>query len=245
MVYINVCDAVQPNTFLTRRWREFKAGEKQNIYVQMPLTGRAIVVSIFENPNEPNANVSFSVDVSRCRLKSLPRQMQVVGLIDPLKKEWIKFIGQFAFNAGWLPCNKEGECYQSSRKNFQINYSATLTDEQSGVVSITPMRIDRFTEIIEISQVKTIPLTVPGRFVLGAHEVAHLFENKKMDDEAESDLNAVKVCLGLGFPPFDIRETYYNVFGGVSGLDAANDEELLKRLHAIDSYMEKYNLLNR
>ncbi len=218
LVNLQVCDAAQANTYFTRRSRNFVAGEKNKLYVQMPITGKAILITIFEEGMDAyDKPVSFTID--QIKLTRLVRQLDVVDFTNKYIRAFVPFAERFAFNAGVMP-TYEDRCYtnepQGIMKNFfvgpkfEIKYLDSIID--GGVDQITPARIGILDKIIDVSKEKFLPMTVPMRLCILFHEFSHLFLNKDMRDEVEADLNGLKIYLGLGYPRIEAHETFLHTF---------------------------------
>jgi len=230
-IFIEVHDSKEPHCYLTKRFRMFNQGEKRNMVVQMPLTGNAVVCSIFDNPDDKDGN-SPNFSCGKIKLMSLPSQLDVVDMTKNHMKEFIRFCGRFCFNAGSLP-TFEDKFYVSDAKHFRIKYVNTIMGDSQDE-QLTPARISKVTKVIEAAKSKFINMTVPGRFCILSHEYCHLFVNEDMHDELEADLNGLSIYLGLGFPRIEAKEIFYSTFY------QSPTEDNLVRLQHIEKFMDSY-----
>lgn len=228
IIWLHVYDAEQPNTFLTKRYKPFSAGETAAFYVQMPICGKKTIVEVFENIVGDSGNFAMKVDAPY----SLPRQMQVVDLKDKKLKDFIRFAEGFCWYAGVLPAQSHLH-YQSPAGQFQILYSPLITDNR-----LTPARINQYTGVMECSKEKYIPATVPMRFLWLCHEYSHLHENEDRYDELEADLNGLIIYLGLGYPRIEAHETFLKAF------EEVQNAETEKRYEHIKLFIDNFEKLN-
>lgn len=233
VVYLEAHDMSLPNTYYTKRYREFKEGEKQDFVIQMPICGKNTIVEVFDNPNNKDASPSCFNILSVKRM-GLPRQMDVSRMRDSDVRHFVRFAQRFAFNAGVLAAE---EVYQSDDKKFKILYSSLIQGKNSEE-QLTPARINKFTKVIEVSKAKFVPMTVPGRLCILFHEFSHLFMNEDMTDELEADLNGLTIYLGLGYPRIEAHEVFIGTF-----YQAPNETNMDRYLH-IKNFIDKFEELN-
>lgn len=237
-VYVLIRSLEVPTAILIRRVESYMPGDTTPMYLNMPLTGSNIVVEIFEDLDNPDA-IPTRFTVGTLRVMGLKTYMNVVKTSDknsdPFIEEWIKFRGQFAFNAGWLPLNKDGEVYKSDTGKYKICYVDVILDE-NGNEDITPMQVSKYTEIISVARKRLIEwnLTVPALSGILDHEYSHAKRNINKGSEKEADLNGLTITLGTGYPRYDVIEGYYSVIYNV------DSEENYERLHYIDDFANKF-----
>lgn len=238
-MFINVEDAEMPDTYLSRRSYSLEAGKEDNIFIQLPLTRKNILVTIFENAADKDAiPESFTVHLNKVKLMSLPSQMKIFNIKDSKLREWIRLAQQFCYNAAVLPC-LEDKFYVSDNGNFKIKYVERIIDE-NGQENVTPMRINQFTHIIEASKQKLLPMTVPGRYYIANHEYSHLNMNEDVENELEADLNGLMIGLATGFPKYEARQVFLNTFLQ----DKVKDNpEVQQRMYHIENFIDEYENL--
>ncbi len=230
-VYIEVSDSEIPGAFLTKRMDHFLAGERDDIYVMMPITGKAVFISIFESPGDKYAT-SENFEVGKIERMALSQNLSMIDN-DMKTAEWVKFINQFAFHASTLPCYDD-RYYVSEYGTYKIKFVPVILNDK-GQPDPTPMRINIDTNVIEAAKSKLITMTVPGIHVIGDHEFCHKFKNEDMRNELEADLNALEIYLSLGYPRIEAKEVYYSTFYGI------DSQENLQRLISIDNFIQKYD----
>jgi hypothetical protein len=235
VAYLQVRDSKLPNTYLSKRFYQFAPGEQKELHVQMPITGKAVIAAIFENESDIDA-VPVNFKIVSVEKKSLPAQMDVVNMVDPVIRHFVRFAQRFCFNAGVLPTYSD-RFYKSDSGGYLIRYVPTISDVGSGE-QLTPARINKFTKEIEVSKSKFLPMTVPMRFCILCHEFSHLYLNEDMYDELEADLNGLVIYLGLGYPRIEAHETFLSTF-----YHAPSDENMARYDH-IKNFIEKFDELN-
>lgn len=237
-VYVLVTSLEVPGAILIRRVEAYFPGDKTPMYLKMPLTGKNIVVEIFENLEDPDSTPQ-SFTVGDIKLMGLDKRMYVVRDSDPFIDEWILFRGQFAFNASWLPLNEADQVYKSENGKYKIRYVDYIVDD-NGKEDVTPMQINKYNGVITVSRKKIVEaqLTVPGLVGVLDHEYSHLWRNKDKADEEQSDMNGLTISLGSGYPPYDVVEGYYSILYNV------DSEENFNRLQIIDDFVNKFYSLS-
>lgn len=234
-VNIRVFDAKQANTVLTDRFRLMSAGEKQTFYVQMPITGKNCLITIWEEGKNQFASPT-SFTVVNMKQYPLTKQLDVLPLLLDVHR-FIPFAERFAFNAGVAPTYKER--YYVSGTNitrpFKILYSDKIVEEDA-TASLTPARIGIFDRVIEVSKEKFLPMTVPGRLGILFHEFCHLFYNKDYKNEEEADLNGAHIYLALGYPCYELEEVYRKIF--YESQTEINHTRFMKVKEFIDKFKE-------
>jgi hypothetical protein len=186
VVYLNVYDADLPNTYFMKRFRTYAAGDRNTLFVQMPITGNAAIVEVF----------SASVDEGKFTIEGvqkigLARQIDVSNLRNENVKNFVPFAQRFSYNASVLDTFSNRN-YVSDKGGFQIKYSPSITDN-----ALTPARINKVTKVIEVSRAKFLPMTVPMRMCILCHEFSHLYLNQDMNNELEADLNGPIDLFGI------------------------------------------------
>jgi hypothetical protein len=226
-------DSKVPNAYYTKRFRQFLPGEKNDLFIQMPLCGEQTVVAIFENSNQKDA-VPSSFKIVGVKKIGLPRQMDVVNMRNSDIRHFVRFAQRFAFNCAVLPADR---MYESDKGGFKIKYSPTIIDEGSGE-PLTPARINKFTKVIEVSKKKFLDMTIPARLCILFHEFSHLYLNEDMYDELEADLNGLVIYLGLGYPRIEAHETFISTF-----YQAPNETNMTRYNH-IKKFIDEFEQLN-
>lgn len=229
-------DRDRPNTVFTNRFEHVMEDEENNTWIQMPLTPKNVIVSIYTDAGNksPQDEINFKI-VDIRTYPNVPTHYAAVGLLDAGLASFIDLAQRFCFNAGALPVNSPGECYCSQDKKFKIVYLPILTDPKTGQEVTTPMRISSYTRVIEASQAKLLSMSVPGRFCIATHEYSHEFENKNPDDELEADINGLTIYLGLGYPKYEAVETYSTTF-----YNSPTDENLSRFKH-IEEFVKNFS----
>lgn len=209
-IQVVVKDLNKPNTYYTNRYKTIKGDE--TLYVRMPVTPDAIVLSVF-NKDKGNLKAgqdnSFKINTpnGKPKIEALPKSFSFDSIDNSLIKSYLKFVTQFCQQAGVLTAGT----YMSDDKKFVIKYLDVIKDKNGNILR-TPARISKITGIIEVSKEKFINYTVPMRIVILLHEFSHFYLNANMADEMEADLNALLMYLGLGFPRIEAHEAFSKVF---------------------------------
>ncbi len=176
----------------------------------MPVTPKKLSIS-FLNKTDKNEN-AFKVISVKCDF--LPK-----GAIVLKKREadFVEFLKWFALKANHLP---EG-LYKSKDGQFSIKYvNEIITGEgeytsdgrliPAGIKLDTPARTDHETGEIQMARSKVRHYSVPAIMVIGEHEDCHFINNTM--DESFCDLEALRICLGLGFPKTECIQAFSNIF---------------------------------
>jgi hypothetical protein len=139
--------------------------------------------------------------------------------------EFIKFLQKYAEKASYLPTGE----YRAPGLTPYIVYSDYIIDAELGKLT-TPARVDHNSGEMQISREMFKKYTVPQRMVIGAHEYSHW----KYDNTNETfcDLNALRICLGLGFSKSECIYTFTNILN--------DDHESNNRLQEIVSYITNF-----
>lgn len=205
-IRVIVKDAEMKNTVFTDRFKTV-TGEA-TFFVRMPVTGKKIYAIVY---NERVGNVAKGEDptfsVTDIRKLPLEKKMDVVDFSEPQLRNFVRFCTRFCFNAGELTSGT----YVSGDKQFKVQYLPTITN-QNGKELTTPARISVDDGVIQISQAKFVPMTVPMRMAIMLHEYSHYYVNDEISDEVEADLNGLLVYLGLGYPRIEAYEAFLKTF---------------------------------
>lgn len=229
---LQVYDEKKENTFLLDRTAPLAAGVTETYFVQMPLVPALTGITVFDDERGEEAD-NGSIEVLSIRKRGLPRQMDVSGMSDAKVRSFVRFAQRFAYNAGWLPTNEEGKYYCSDDGQFKIRFMAAIVDGNREVS--TPARINKFTQVIEVSKRKFAELSVPERFCILVHEFAHLFMNEDPANELEADLNGLTVYLALGYPRIEAHEVFLKTF-----YDAPSDANMSRYRH-IENFINNFD----
>lgn len=232
-VWLEAYDSKMPNTFFTNRFKVFKAGEIESLYIQMPISGKHTMIEVYEH--ELKEGTSDAFEIVAVKKMNLARQMDVVNMQNPDIRHFVRFAQRFAFNAAVLP-TYEDRYYVSDSGEFKIMYTPIIADKGREV--FTPARITIADKVIDVSKAKFTPLTVPARMCILAHEFSHLFINEDMYNELEADLNGLIIYLGLGYPRIEAREMFSII------IDQAPTDENKERYKHIDKFIDEFESLN-
>ncbi len=234
-VWIEAYDPTQANTFYTKRYWQFLNTEPQTFYVQMPVVGKSVMVSI----SEKEADVSSAYGnftVKEIKRVGLPRRMHIAKMQAASVRHFVRFCQRFSFNAGILP-TYEDRYYKSAKGDFLIHYLPTII-AGNGEEHLTPARINTETKIIQVSKAKFIALTIPQRICILLHEFSHEFRNEDEDNELEADINGLIIYLGLGYPRIEAKQTFLSIF-----MQSPTPENI-KRYKHIEQFIDQYEHLN-
>jgi hypothetical protein len=226
VIYLNAYDSELANTFFLKRFRNFQTGEKNTLYIQMPICGMWTLVEVFSNSQD-----DFSV--LSVEKTGLAKQIDVATLTNQDVKNFIPFAQQFCYNASSLKTFSD-RLYVSDKGGFKIMYSEVIADNV-----ITPARINKLTKEIEVSKQKFLQMTVPMRFCILCHEFSHLYLNQDIYNELEADLNGLTIYLGLGYPRYEANETFLQTF-----YQAPTEENLFGRYQYIEKFINDFETLN-
>lgn len=201
-----VKDAEIPDTVFTNRFKTVNG--EVTFFVRMPVSGKKAYLVVYnERVGNVDANDDPSFKVLEVRRLPLEKKMDVVDFSDPKLKTFVKFCTKFCFNAG----NLTSGTYNSGNREFTIQYLPAIV-HPNGKESMTPARIGVQSGIIQVSQSKFKPMTVPMRMAILLHEFSHFHVNENMHDETEADLNGLLIYLGLGYPRIEAYEAFLNTF---------------------------------
>lgn len=234
VVYMNAYDTKVENTFLTKRFAAFFTDETKTLFVQMPLCGEWTIVELFEDASLGQGNF----ECTKIKTVGLATQNAMIATFTSAMRKFIPLAQRFAFNASTLTCYTD-KYYTDSSGEFKLKYSTIIQDD--GKEQLTPARINKITQIIEVSKAKFLSMTVPMRMCILCHEFSHLFVNQDMYNELEADLNGLIMYLPLGFPRFEAKETFISTFDSAG----ANAQQLFQsRYQYIDDFIDRFDQLN-
>lgn len=204
-IHLNVSDEGHRNTVFTDRWKTING--ECSFFVRMPISGKNATIKLYnEKVGEHKDDNSFEV----LEIKKLPleKRMDVLDMSNKGLKSFLNFCTRFCFNAGHLSSGT----YKSNDGKYIIEYVPTIISSKSGKELETPARINKDNGMIQVSQKKFIPSTIPMRMAILLHEYSHLYVNKDIDNESEADLNGLLIYLGLGYPRFEGHEAFLKTF---------------------------------
>ncbi len=156
--------------------------------------------------------------------------------LDKTELEFFEFLKWFTQNSAELPAGS----YRSITGKFYINYMDKIIDEVDGEIS-TPARTDHESGEIQVNRLKLQAMTVPEQMVVLEHERKHYKDDipkegataeENLDAEIACDLEALRICLGYGFPKSECLHAFTNIFEDTP----AN----IKRINIINDYIEKF-----
>jgi hypothetical protein len=204
-----VKDCKMRDTIFTDRYKTVNG--EVSFFVRMPVSPKKVYLCIYnERVGNLDTNQDTSFEVVEIKKLSLEKKMDVVDFSDRNLKTFVKFCTRFCFNAG----DMSSGTYKSSDGKYTIEYLPTIT-YPNGRESSTPARIGVDSGIIQVSQAKFRPMTIPMRMAILLHEYSHFYVNEKMHDETEADLNGLLIYLGLGYPRIEAYEAFLKTFVNV------------------------------
>lgn len=206
----------------------------------MPVTPEKLTIS-FQDYNRNDETAFKIVSVSSDYLPKADVWM------DPVEQEYYNFIKDICRDLNDLKPNEHFP-YTSDKGHFRVFLkNQLLSDDGNGnlIAEATPARTDHNSGMHEVNANKIKDITVPGLMVIFQHERKHYKDDLPKEshtpreaEEAEiaCDLEALRVCLGMGFP----KEECVNVFASI--LTAPTDVNR-RRLAKINEYANafKYN----
>ena len=210
------CDASHEKTVYFDRIANPEMPGVFKIDSPLPLSPKKIKLSFFSEANDGDVFI-----------KSMGSEfLHPVGVdCDQEDIEFIKFLQKFAEKASYLPTGD----YRAPGLTPYIVYSDYIIDAELGKLT-TPARVDHNSGEMQIAREMFKKYTVPQRMVIGAHEYSHW----KYDNTNETfcDLNALRICLGLGFSKSECIYTFTNILN--------DDHESNNRLQEIVSYITNF-----
>ena len=208
-IALKVRDSRKPYTYYTDRWATVR-GESV-FHVRMPQSPKTLVIEIY---NKKYGNKAKDRDktfkLAGMKVVPLEKQLNAFDADDKTTRSFIKFAQQFSENAGILSASNS--IYRSDGGDFRIDYVNIIKDRKTGKSLNTPARISRSRGVIEVSKKHFKDYTVPMRIAILFHEYAHFWINVDSTSEMESDLNALIIYLGLGYPRIEAHQAFLEVF---------------------------------
>ena len=110
--------------------------------------------------------------------------------------------------------------------------------DKNGKPINTPARISQLNGRIECSKADFIRYSIPMRMAILLHEYCHFYVNKNPSSETESDINALRIYLSLGYPRIDAYNVFLNVF------KTASTQESLDRFKKLDAFIKNWSYKN-
>lgn len=217
-------NAKKPYSLYTNRFNTVK--NESTFYVRMPQTADSTFLEVYNEKNgrKPDGK-DTSFKISKFEILPLQTDYSVFDY-NAKSKSFIAFLQWFSENAAILSAGQS--IYRSPDGVFRIDYLDNIRDNRKfvrnpqtgeampnknfGRVLKTPARINRKTGVIEVSRDLFIKYTVPMRMIVLLHEIAHFYLNHVDTDEIESDLNALKIYLGLGYPRIEAHQAFTQIF---------------------------------
>jgi hypothetical protein len=237
-IHIILKDTDIPNTVFTDRYMTVTE-ETFTFYVRLPVTGKNAQLTVF---NEKTGNIPKISDptfeVVSINKQPLKKKTDVVDFTNPAIRSFVNFVTRFCFNAG----NLVSGTYVSDDERYRIIYMPTIRDRKNAKELNTPARINKGTGIIECSQRKIIPMTVPMRMAILMHEFSHFYVNDDIDNEVEADLNALLIYLSLGYPRIEAYEAFLGTFEGTPSVQNKERAEIIDKF--IREFEEQNMVLN-
>lgn len=197
----------------------------------MPITPKNLYINFSNDTNKRNEN-AYQIQSLKCDL--LPQNPVA---LDKEDIEFYEFIKWFAENA-----NHFGEnTYVSANGKFKIKYVNDIItgpgeyDNQDrpippGIKLTTPARTDHNSGVMEVARSQVRHFTVPIIVVILEHERAHFKHDSA--DETFCDLEALRICLGKGFPKTELIHAFTNIF--------SDSKENIDRINHIINFIDNY-----
>lgn len=186
----------------------------RTIYFSFPITPKVLMLTVcnVHNPNDKSFEVT---------LEEKPLQDYAIWM-DEETRDFSRLGLYFAQVAGFPTLDgiptalPQGRIFKTGDSQFTIKYYPIIKDVMTGRPMSTPARIGHSSGIIDISQKRFVPYTIPMRFCIECHEFSHKYRNPKMglpiENETGADINGLYIYLGLGFSKIDAIYVYANVF---------------------------------
>jgi hypothetical protein len=231
-IWIKVCDAKATKTFYSKRYS--KVDGEQDFYIGMPQSpykARLVVYKDGESPLDNNGYEVIGVDI-------LPLQSTKFLPIGRKTSSFIKFAQEFSQEASYIDASKTGIPYYSDNGKFRIDYFDVVRSRKNGKPLSTPARISQLNGKIEVSKKDFFRYSIPMRMAILLHEYCHFYVNKNPSSEVESDLNALKIYLSMGYPRIDAYNVFLNVF------KTAGSKEALHRFEKLDAFIKNWSYKN-
>ncbi len=229
-----VKDSSMRDTVFTDRYKTVNG--EVSFFVRMPVSSKKVYVVVYnERIGNVEANEDTSFEVVQIKKLPLEKKMDVIDFSDRGLKTFVKFCTRFCYNAGEMSSGT----YKSSDGKYTIEYLPTIT-YPNGRESSTPARIGVDSGIIQVSQAKFRPMTVPMRMAILLHEYCHFYVNESMHDETEADLNGLLIYLGLGYPRIEAYEAFLKTFINVP---SSQNKERYDKINKFINDFEKHNFI--
>jgi len=173
--------------------QNYLVSQAQKLTINLPVTPNKIGVQV-----EP---VNFDLQLFEIKPEIKPLATLSKGL-SPEVYGFMKWAKWFCINASILP---DKIYYQQPKGKYYINYMPVIVDDQFGE-QITPARIHNKTNEIQVAADYFMPLSIPSRMVVMAHEISHnIWKN---DEEFVPDQSACEICKMLGYTPEQIWDGF-------------------------------------
>ena len=197
----------KPNTIYAEGNVRINPGD-DNFYIRMPQSPEKIVVRIFDEAEGYNTQKSNTFNYE-CRILPLKQKLDSFDFTNVSLMNFVHAMQEFAEDAGVLSAGMGQN--QSIRMDnsgmYRFHYVDYIESEPSSIAMINSE-----SRRITFARQLMLKSTVPGRFCVGMHEYSHGFKNREMENEEEADWNAMKICLGLGYPRKEIYHVFANIF---------------------------------
>jgi hypothetical protein len=231
-IVIKVRDAYKPYTYYLVR--ETNVDKERTFHVKMPISPNTALVEVYNKKyGNKKSGEDTTFQILRGKKIGLERSLNCFNSNQGLK-DFVGFAQQFAerlsiTSAGHTIC-------MSDDGKFRIDLLSTIRDRKTNSIIPTPARISHKRGVIEVSKQHLLKYTVPMRVAILMHEYSHFYINKDIANETEADLNAVLICLSLGYPKSEIAKGFIEVFKGSPKNSNANKVRLKKILLFIDKF---------
>ncbi len=228
VIHVMVQDSTHENTVLTDRFATVNG--KYNFDIPLVLCKKFVQVFIWcdESPQDDSCFTYEGYDKL-----ALETRFNVIDFKTKNLNEYIRFVHNFCYTAGFIPTNDPNntkDYYRSSNWNFFIKYLPVITDYESGDELVTPARISVDAPIIEVSQKYFKDYTVPMREATLYHEYSHPFVNSDADNESEADVNGLLIYKGLGFSSVEASECWAQILDDNPTPENEQRWEVIKQL---------------
>lgn len=204
VVRVIAYDSNYPKTILFDRTSYTDSGD--DLLIKMPLSPNKCSILIYNTSGDFNSDGGISV--TKSKKGYLKRELTEDQIHDPLFREFVYFIEQFAYHSNYLETEK---IYSSSSKHFAIQYLDVIK-KSDGTPLPTPAMIKEDSGFMKFSKSRIKSFTVPGIVAIGLHEFSHNFLNESEEDEEEADMNSLITYLGLGFPLVEAYKAWDNIY---------------------------------
>jgi hypothetical protein len=190
------------------------------------------------NMNKPtkiiHVKMPISPNVATIQLDGLGSKFTAGLFRNESLQSFIEFYSEFCDKAGYLA---SGKTYLSDDKKFRIEY----VEDAEG---LNCLRINEGTGIIQVRASRFRGWTIPMRFAVGTHEYFHFYgtpnKHEINKDELDVDSKSAYVCLGLGFPKFELMKAWIDVYDkaptGSDKLPPEHEERIKNYERIIDSF---------